>query len=75
MTENKQFDGRITKLYDIPKESILELGDDDGSVVFHYLDGMYSYCTNREGQVLNLKVTTPLEQIGVNHYKILWDKK
>ena len=57
------------KLYEIPRDSkIYELepnGDKNGVVVFHRLDGMYSYCTilGKEGDgVLHLNASTSLEK-------------
>lgn len=76
----------MVKLYDIPKGSkIREKCYNDkkelvGSVIiFHHLDGMYSYCTI-EGtkEIIHLSATTPLRQVGTRqgaYYKIVFPKK
>lgn len=56
------------KLYEIPKESIIycEIILKDSlkkkliPVTFHNIDGMYSYCTLENGEVVHLSANTPL---------------
>ena len=62
----------MTKLYKIPKESIIYYKTFDGSetLMFHYLDGAFSYCTTAFGNVIHLSANTPLEPY-LNGYKII----
>lgn len=60
------------KLWDIPRESkIVADGISDGStyIMFHHIDGMYSYCTTEKGGVIHLSAATPLKQVG-DHYEL-----
>jgi hypothetical protein len=51
------------KLYDVPKNTRIRLTH-EGEVyeyLFHRLDGMYSYCTDDDGNVLHLAAWTEVE--------------
>lgn len=53
----------MTKLYEAPRKSVIAVdGISDGSrwLLFHHLDGMYSYCTTEKGEVAHLSAVTPL---------------
>ena len=58
----------MSKLYDIPRDStisvLLKKGEEQQfrqeDITFHHLDGMFSYCTTKDGDVVHLSVTTPL---------------
>ena len=42
-------------------------------VLFHHLDGMYSYCTiegDEEGKVVHLSASTPLIEIENGEYRV-----
>ena len=55
------------KLHEIPRGSKIHA---DGEVItFHNTDGMYSYCTTSEGNVVHLAVWTPLKKVD-DHYEI-----
>jgi len=41
----------------------------EGFITFHHIDGMYSYCTTEEGDVVHLSAMTPL--IKENDYYII----
>jgi hypothetical protein len=49
---------RKTFLFLLDKGSKIRVGDT--LITFHKLDGAYSYCTDEEGNVHHLSVTTPL---------------
>lgn len=59
------------QLYEIPKGSkIMELCNDDSTyIIFHHLDGMYSYCETEKGNPVHLSVLTPLKKVG-DYYEI-----
>lgn len=49
-------------LYDLPRNTKIHVELEDGSsyIMFHHLDGMYSYCTTEKGNVTHLSVLTPI---------------
>jgi hypothetical protein len=48
------------KLYNVPKNSTIKLSN--GAVLkFHHIDGMYSYCTNENGDVYHIGATEEVE--------------
>lgn len=56
------------KLYEVPKGTPIKIVEERKSkrdkrevIDFHYLDGMYSYCTNQEGEVVHLAAWTEVE--------------
>lgn len=60
----------LVKLHDVPRQSRVKLtglefkGKLVGEFNFHSVDGMYSRCTDDEGNILYLTATTPVEVIG-----------
>lgn len=46
-----------------------EVSDGSTHVIFHHLDGMYSYCESEKGGLINLSRFTPLVQFN-DGYKI-----
>jgi len=60
------------ELQDIPEKSKIytEVSDGSSYIIFHHLDGMYSYCETEKGGYINLKFNTPLEKYK-DGYKIL----
>lgn len=51
------------KLFDVPKNTKITLreGDCELKLLFHHIDGMYSYCTNHKGTVIHLAAWTEVE--------------
>jgi len=52
------------KLHDTPRNTRIVVRTDDGTPVqlnFHHIDGMYSYCTDDEGNVIHLAAWTDVE--------------
>jgi hypothetical protein len=52
------------KLYDVPKNTRIVIKDEDGTELrlnFGHVDGMYSYCTDDEGNVVHLAAWTEVE--------------
>lgn len=72
--------GHKIKLYNLPqrveggiKVHGLKLADDkEVTVLFHHLDGAYSYCTieGDEEKVVHLSASTPLVELEGGEYKI-----
>jgi len=48
------------KLYDVPRNSTIVLKD-GLELNFHHLDGMYSVCTDDEGNVYHIAATEEVE--------------
>lgn len=51
------------KLYDVPRNTRICITD-EGKVyeyLFHRLDGMYSYCTDDQGNVVHVAANTDVE--------------
>lgn len=69
----------MTKLYELPRNSFFQLADDtvrvppDGEPVtplpmcevikFGHIDGMYSYCTRKSGEVVHFAAWTEVVQV------------
>lgn len=59
------------KLYEVPSDVRIRVIDDEHKkltgkymeVNFHHLDGMYSYCTDDDGNPVHLAVWTPVEVV------------
>lgn len=52
------------KLYDVPRNTRIVIKDEDGTELrlnFGHVDGMYSYCTDDEGNVVHLAAWTEVE--------------
>ena len=51
------------KLFDVPRNTNITLreGDCELKLLFHHIDGMYSYCTNDKGTVIHLAAWTEVE--------------
>jgi hypothetical protein len=48
------------KLFEVPKYSTIKLTD--GTVLnFHHIDGMYSYCTDKDGKVRHIAAWSDVE--------------
>lgn len=69
MAKKKKLEEGVIYLYGVPQESKIECTASDGStfVIFHHLDGMYSYCTTEKGAVVHLSVHQTLKKEG-DHY-------
>jgi len=51
-------------LYNVPNNTRIAIKLDDGTPLklnFHHTDGMYSYCTDDEGNVIHVAVWTDVE--------------
>ena len=59
------------RLYEIPNRSTIHCEASDGStfIIFHHLDGMYSYCETEKGNVVHLWASTEIEKDG-DDYKL-----
>lgn len=56
------------KLYDVPRNTwvrSIEPGAEDLEFKFHHIDGMYSYCTDKEGNVCHYQAWMEVEPIEV----------
>ena len=53
----------MLKLFEVKRDTRVRVMDDecDLEVRFHHLDGMYSYCTTDDGEVVHLCAWTPVE--------------
>lgn len=55
------------KLYDVPRNSRIRLVghtlSSDMELNFHHIDGMYSYCTDDDGNVMHLAAWTEIELV------------
>lgn len=49
------------KLFDVPNNSLIRVNNI--IIRFHHLDGMYSYCTTKEGQVVHVFAGEEVEVI------------
>ena len=50
------------KLYEVPRNTLVRtIGDQSFEVLFDHIDGMYSYCTDKEGNVVHLAAWTEVE--------------
>jgi len=60
------------RLYEIPKDSIIECEVSDGSkyLQFYHVDGSYSYCVSEKGALCHLYAMTELVHIKDNRYKL-----
>lgn len=56
---------RIIKLHEIKQNSKIfcELSDGSTYIMFHHLDGMYSYCITEKGAVVHLFLGAELEKV------------
>lgn len=59
------------KLLDTPQKSKIYCDCSDGSkyIIFHHLDGMYSYCKTEKGGIVHLHNQQPLKKYK-DGYKI-----
>ena len=49
------------KLYNVPRNSYILLPDTGEQFFFHHLDGMYSYCSNANKEIVHLSASTEVE--------------
>jgi len=49
----------MTKLYDVPPNSRVIIGGCE--YLFHHVDGMYSYCTDKDGYAYHFAAWTEVE--------------
>ena len=47
------------KLYDVPRNTRIKIEDQE--LLFHRIDGMYSYCTDSNGNVRHIAAWTEVE--------------
>lgn len=56
------------KLYEVPRNSYIKLGN--GEVYFFdHIDGMYSYCKDKEGNVLHFAAWSEVEIVDLSNKK------
>ena len=60
------------KLYDIPEQSKIyeECSDDSTYLIFHHIDGMYSYCKSEKGGVMHIGASQELSKYK-DGYKLI----
>lgn len=51
------------KLYNVPKGSYIRVAD-TLELFFYHIDGAYSYCKDRIGQIYNIGASTDVEVIS-----------
>ena len=51
------------KLYEVPNKTMVQTKE-GYTYFFDHIDGMYSYCTNENGQVLHLQAWEEVEIVG-----------
>jgi hypothetical protein len=53
-------------LYDVPRRSFIKVQCENGEAVirFNRLDGAYSYCVTKDGGVLHLSASAPVEIVS-----------
>jgi hypothetical protein len=50
-----------TKLYEVPRETWVSMTKDVNTLFyFDHIDGMYSYCVNKEGDIIHIGASTPV---------------
>ena len=49
------------KLMNVPRNTWIKVDGCDELILFHHLDGMYSYCELGDGNVVHLRFDTPVE--------------
>lgn len=50
------------KLYDVPRNTRIKV--EDLELMFHHIDGMYSYCKTEEGETVHLAAWTEVEIVN-----------
>lgn len=54
------------KLYNVPRNTKVKLGD--GVVLlFHHIDGMFSVCTDENGDIYHISASEEVEIVGDKH--------
>jgi len=52
-------------LHELPRDAGVKIycdcSDDSKYIVFHHVDGMYSYCITEKGAVVHISAMTPLK--------------
>ena len=51
------------KLYELERDTYFTIRGGDTRYKLHHIDGMYSYCTNDNGDVLHLSASTLVEEV------------
>ena len=53
------------ELYNVPRNTRIRIKgfEEDGVLLFHHIDGMYSYCTDMSGGVVHLAAWTDVEVV------------
>jgi len=54
---------RKMKLYEVPNKTMVQTKE-GYTYFFDHIDGMYSYCTNENGQVVHLQAWEEVEIVG-----------
>lgn len=56
----------MTKLYEVPRNTWVKT-EEGLTVFFGHIDGMYSYCTDKDKQVIHLAAWTEVKIIEDKH--------
>lgn len=51
------------KLYELPNKSYFKLENTDEVYFFDHLDGMYSYCLDKDNNIIHFACWTPIEEV------------
>jgi len=53
------------KLYELSKDSLFTIDDasDKAVLTFHHVDGMYSFCTDAQKEVVHIKAWTEVTRL------------
>ena len=55
----------MMELYNVPRNTRIRIkgSEEDEVIMFHHIDGMYSYCTDMSGGVVHLAAWTDVEVV------------
>ncbi len=52
-------------LYKVPRNTWIKVEDIEDPILFHHIDGMYSYCTIPEKGVIHLNAMTKVDIVNI----------
>lgn len=58
------------KLYDVPRNSYIKFANSENNEVyhFHHVDGMYSFCLNKNGEVVHIQAFADVEVVSKEEF-------